>query len=102
MGAVWTLFLPAPITTVPLLQSLSQSQSACNQMLSVGKLRKEMSKTARDRRPRGPGAGTRHLTGIWLYHRISEIAFKRACYIQSSMCCGIRGGNTSPSNTTYK
>jgi uncharacterized membrane protein YfcA len=70
IGAL-TLFLLTPIVAVPLLQALS----ACNQMLSVGKLRKDMPKTMHEWFPRGPGpailgglAGT-WLIGTWLlYH----------------------------------
>lgn len=70
IGAL-TLFLLAPIVAVPLLQALS----ACNQMLSVGKLRKDMPKTLPEWFPHGPGpailgglAGT-WLIGTWLlYH----------------------------------
>jgi uncharacterized membrane protein YfcA len=62
IGAL-TLFLLAPIVAVPLLQALS----ACNQMLSVGKLRKDMPKTLREWFPRGPGpAILGGLVGVWL------------------------------------
>jgi uncharacterized membrane protein YfcA len=70
IGAL-TLFLLAPITAVPLLQALS----ACNQMLSVGKLRKDMPKTAGEWWPRGPGpailgglAGVP--VGVWLLNNL--------------------------------
>ena len=60
IGAL-TLFLLPPITAVPLLQALS----ACNQMLSLGKLRKEMPKTWREWWPGGPGpAILGGLTGV--------------------------------------
>ena len=70
IGAL-TLFLLAPIRAVPLLQALS----ACNQMLSVGKLRKDMPKTAREWWPYGPGpailgglAGVQ--AGVWLLNNL--------------------------------
>jgi hypothetical protein len=70
IGAL-TLFLLTPIVAVPLLQALS----GCNQMLSIGKLRKDMPKTARDWWPGGPGpamvgglAGVQ--VGVWLLHNL--------------------------------
>jgi uncharacterized membrane protein YfcA len=62
IGAL-TLFLLPPIVAVPLLQGLS----ACNQMLSLGKLRKEMPKTLREWFPYGPGpAILGGLPGVWV------------------------------------
>jgi hypothetical protein len=54
---VLTLFLLPPITAVPLLQALS----ACNQMLSIGKLWKEMPKRWEEWWPQGPGRNPRWL-----------------------------------------
>jgi uncharacterized membrane protein YfcA len=70
IGAL-TLFILAPITAVPLLQALS----ACNQVLSVGKLRKDMPKTLREWFPYGPGpailgglAGVQ--AGVWVLNNL--------------------------------
>ena len=70
IGAL-TLFLLPPITAVPLLQGLS----ACNQVLSLGKLRKEMPKTWKDWWPRGPGPAilgglTGVQAGVWLLNNL--------------------------------
>ena len=70
IGAL-TLFLLAPITAVPLLQALS----ACNPMLSVGKLRRDMPKTAGDWWPHGPGPAilgglTSVPVGVWLLNNL--------------------------------
>ena len=70
IGAL-TLFLLTPITAVPLLQALS----ACNQMLSVGKLRKDMPKTAKEWWPYGPGPAilgglTGVPVGVWLLNNL--------------------------------
>ena len=70
IGAL-TLFLLPPITAVPLLQALS----ACNQMLSLGKLRKEMPKTWREWWPGGPGPAilgglTGVQAGVWLLNNL--------------------------------
>ena len=70
IGAL-TLFILAPITAVPLLQALS----ACNQVLSVGKLRKDMPKTLKEWFPYGPGpailgglAGVQ--AGVWVLNNL--------------------------------
>ena len=70
IGAL-TLFLLPPITAVPMLQALS----ACNQMLSLGKLRKEMPKTWREWWPSGPGPAilgglTGVQAGVWLLNNL--------------------------------
>jgi uncharacterized membrane protein YfcA len=70
VGAL-TLFLLPPITAIPLLQALS----ACNQMLSVGKLRQDMPKTWREWWPRGPGPVilgglTGVQAGVWLLNNL--------------------------------
>ena len=70
IGAL-TLFLLPPLTAVPLLQALS----ACNQMLSLGKLRKEMPKTWREWWPGGPGPAilgglTGVEAGVWLLNNL--------------------------------
>ena len=70
IGAL-TLFLLPPLTAVPLLQALS----ACNQMLSLGKLRKEMPKTWREWWPCGPGPAilgglTGVEAGVWLLNNL--------------------------------
>ena len=46
-----SLFLLPPVTAIPMLQGLS----TVNQMMSIGKLRKDMPKTLREWFPRGPG-----------------------------------------------
>ncbi len=70
IGAL-TLFLLTPIVAVPLLQALS----GCNQLLSIGKLRKDMPRTAKEWWPTGPGpaivgglAGVQ--VGVWLLHNL--------------------------------
>jgi uncharacterized membrane protein YfcA len=66
IGAL-SLFLLAPIVAVPILQG----SSACNQVLSVGKLRQDMPRTLRDWFPCGPGpAILGGLAGIELGTRI--------------------------------
>ena len=46
-----SLFLLPPVTAIPMLQGLS----ACNQMMSISKLHKDMPKTLRQWFPHGPG-----------------------------------------------
>ena len=62
IGAL-TLFLLPPIVAVPMLQGLS----ACNQVLSLGKLRKDMPRTLHEWFPYGPGpAILGGLAGVWV------------------------------------
>jgi len=70
IGAL-TLFLLTPIVAVPLLQGLSAS----NQMLSIGKLRKDMPKKLKEWFPYGPGpailAGLAGVeAGNWLLYNL--------------------------------
>ena len=70
IGAL-TLFLLPPITAVPLLQALS----ACNQMLSLGKLRKDMPRTGSEWWPYGPGPAILGgligvPAGVWLLNNL--------------------------------
>ena len=70
IGAL-TLFLLPPITAVPLLQALS----ACNQMLSLGKLRKDMPRTWSEWWPYGPGPAILGgligvPAGVWLLNNL--------------------------------
>src|ERR1035437_11135346 len=87
IGAL-TLFLLTPITAVPLLQALS----ACNQMLSVGKLRKDMPKTAKEWWPYGPGPATLGgLTGVpvgvWLLNNLPGPYCNHSGYPHCSVLC---------------
>jgi uncharacterized membrane protein YfcA len=70
IGAL-TLFLLAPIVAVPLLQGLS----ACNQMLSISKLRKDMPKRLKEWFPYGPGPAILGgllgvQAGVWLLNNL--------------------------------
>src|ERR1035437_9725769 len=87
IGAL-TLFLLTPIVAVPLLQALS----GCNQMLSVGKLRKDMPKTAKEWWPYGPGPATLGgLTGVpvgvWLLNNLPGPYCNHSGYPHCSVLC---------------